>query len=135
MRGGWTHSICSGCFKKREPGREPARLKEPESETCVYCGACNEDGIYTREDPRNVALFAEQRKRISDLKGVFDQVMELAHGGAWIGGWVPDEKIPLDSFPALFPEAEVGIVYAFPDFDFSKVEVTFSTTPVEASDV
>lgn len=51
----WTQPICRACFAVREPGREPARLREPDAETCCVCGAPTREGIYVRIDPDSIA--------------------------------------------------------------------------------
>ncbi len=50
----WNQACCQSCFEFRNPGRTPNLLKDPyrESETCVYCGLVNIDGIYIRIDPK-----------------------------------------------------------------------------------
>lgn len=57
----WRHSICLACWKTRNPGREPIALKEPEIETCCFCGAETCDGIYVREDPALTPHCPEKR--------------------------------------------------------------------------
>lgn len=52
MSGRWDHAICDGCWKKREPGRDPVRLKLMQCETCCFCGSPTVDGIFVREDPQ-----------------------------------------------------------------------------------
>ena len=47
----WTHPICEKCWWEREPAHHPTRLKEPEDETCCYCGGVADTGIYRRDDP------------------------------------------------------------------------------------
>ena len=47
----WTHSICESCWRKRELGRQPVRLKDPQLELCCFCGYTHASGIYVREDP------------------------------------------------------------------------------------
>lgn len=51
---GWTQPICSECYAKREPGREPVRVKNAEAECCCDCGGFTDEGIYYRVDPRTV---------------------------------------------------------------------------------
>jgi hypothetical protein len=47
----WTHSICEGCWEKRDPNREPVRVKDREVEIYCFCGLTHASGIYVREDP------------------------------------------------------------------------------------
>ena len=54
----WTHTICEACWRKREPGREPVRLKNPTAEPCCFCGAVTRDGIFVRQDPQDLACQA-----------------------------------------------------------------------------
>lgn len=44
----WRHNICIECWDKRQPGREPVHLKDPEETKCCFCGEPNRDGIYVR---------------------------------------------------------------------------------------
>lgn len=49
----WNHAICPSCYRRREPYRDPIRLR-PEfvvREVCCFCGEFTEDGIYYRADP------------------------------------------------------------------------------------
>ena len=46
----WQHSICDTCWQRREPDREPIRLRDAKPETCCFCGAEHESGIYVREN-------------------------------------------------------------------------------------
>ena len=48
----WTHNICWRCYKKQNPGVEPARVKSTEIETCCFCGKATKAGIYVRSDPK-----------------------------------------------------------------------------------
>jgi hypothetical protein len=50
----FTQPACDGCWSGRYPGRQPVRLKEPETETCCFCGAQTQAGIYVRVDPATV---------------------------------------------------------------------------------
>jgi hypothetical protein len=50
----WTQAICERCWGIAHPGMEPTRLIDPEFETCCFCGAHTDDGIYVRIDPRSV---------------------------------------------------------------------------------
>lgn len=52
----WTQPICTECFGKRNPGREPTQLVDHmrSEETCSVCGATTRDGIYFRVDPATV---------------------------------------------------------------------------------
>lgn len=47
----WTQPSCGTCWDERNPGRAPVRLREPDEETCVYCGKRHRSGIYVRIDP------------------------------------------------------------------------------------
>ncbi len=47
----WRHSLCSGCYEEREPGRRPVRVREAAVETCCACGKKHSSGIYYRADP------------------------------------------------------------------------------------
>jgi hypothetical protein len=47
----WIHSICEDCYEEQEPGRKPVRVREPEEETCCFCGKPTTDGIFYRFDP------------------------------------------------------------------------------------
>jgi hypothetical protein len=53
----WTHSICTDCWSHEHPDQEPFVMKEEyrEEEVCCYCGIKNRSGIYTRENPENLA--------------------------------------------------------------------------------
>jgi hypothetical protein len=50
----WTHSICSGCWNKKNPSREPVRMKGAPIEKCCYCGQPTSMGIFIRESPETV---------------------------------------------------------------------------------
>lgn len=51
----WTQPICSICWGKRKPGREPTRVnKDRLAEKCCDCGAGTQEGIYLRVDPKTV---------------------------------------------------------------------------------
>jgi hypothetical protein len=47
----WMHRICEACWRKREPEREPIRVREHPPEPCCFCGANTTAGIYVREAP------------------------------------------------------------------------------------
>jgi hypothetical protein len=47
----WTQPSCDACYAKLYPGRQPHRLRFPETETCVYCGRATQAGVYVRIDP------------------------------------------------------------------------------------
>jgi len=49
----WTHSICLICWENNQPGREPVTVKCGK-EVCCFCGRDTEDGIYIREDPKEL---------------------------------------------------------------------------------
>ncbi len=55
----WTHSICEACWNRREPDREPVRIREEfrdeQAEPCCFCGKGHASGISVREDPALVA--------------------------------------------------------------------------------
>jgi hypothetical protein len=42
-----TVPICEACWN-RLAGQDPVRLREPEIETCSYCGEETRSGIYVR---------------------------------------------------------------------------------------
>jgi hypothetical protein len=44
------HAICDACWVKREPNREPVRIKPEycEEEYCCWCGITHRSGIYVR---------------------------------------------------------------------------------------
>jgi hypothetical protein len=50
----WTHSMCSNCWNKRNPG-QPAKVevRSPGAirQVCCFCGEYHWSGIYVREDP------------------------------------------------------------------------------------
>lgn len=50
----FTQPACDSCFAERNPGREPVRLMEPETEICCFCGQPTASGIYVRVDPSTV---------------------------------------------------------------------------------
>jgi uncharacterized Zn finger protein len=53
----WTQAICADCWDERHPDRLAVRvLGSPTLETCAYCGHVTKDGIYVRDDPREVAF-------------------------------------------------------------------------------
>lgn len=54
MRSKWTHSICDKCWIKKNPDREPARLRYPLMEKCCYCGEMDISGIFVRENPADM---------------------------------------------------------------------------------
>lgn len=47
----FTHSLCSKCYTELEPGRTPARIVNPRTETCCNCGVEHKEGIYYRSEP------------------------------------------------------------------------------------
>ena len=55
----WNHNICQACWNKKNPDREPVRIKPAYAylATCCYCGAENRDGIYVREDPAKMKCY------------------------------------------------------------------------------
>lgn len=50
----WTHSICLTCWENREPGREAVKVLAGEDEVCCFCGRGTTEGIYVREDPKDL---------------------------------------------------------------------------------
>jgi len=50
----WTHIICTACWDKRQPGREPVRVRGAREEPCCFCGRVTAAGIYVCEDPRDL---------------------------------------------------------------------------------
>lgn len=59
----FTHSICDDCWKKREPGRKPARTMDVDNHPCCFCGVAHDSGIYVRENPKNTKCSATLRKK------------------------------------------------------------------------
>lgn len=53
----WTHPICSPCYDKRYPEREPVAVNGETAilEQCCDCGNLTREGIYFRADPRTLA--------------------------------------------------------------------------------
>ena len=51
---GWTQPICSACWIKDNPAREPSVLAATVLETCCLCGEHTRSGIYIRIDPKKV---------------------------------------------------------------------------------
>jgi hypothetical protein len=51
----WTQPCCITCWQDRNSLREPMRLRDPETELCVFCGRQTRDGIYVRVDPSSAA--------------------------------------------------------------------------------
>jgi hypothetical protein len=43
-----TVAICEACWMQEEVGREPVRLREPDTETCYRCKQETRSGIYVR---------------------------------------------------------------------------------------
>lgn len=50
----WTHACCNLCWLAREGERIPTRMRNPDEETCCFCGDLTESGIYVRENPAAV---------------------------------------------------------------------------------
>lgn len=56
----WTQPICNRCWPAFSAGAHqgrvivPTRLREPEPETCAFCGAATRSGIYVRANPQMV---------------------------------------------------------------------------------
>lgn len=48
---GWTAAICTDCWVRANPDRQPTRLKEPYVERCHNCGRFTTSGIYIRLNP------------------------------------------------------------------------------------
>lgn len=40
--------VCAGCWTERNPGREPARVKDAPGEDCIVCDERTTAGIYVR---------------------------------------------------------------------------------------
>lgn len=55
MSGAFTHLLCAGCWKRREPDRRPVRLANAPESVCCGCGAMTRSGIYFREHPEKMA--------------------------------------------------------------------------------
>jgi hypothetical protein len=52
--GKWTHNICRGCYNEMyKHNRNPATIKG-DYNSCCWCGIKNQNGIYVREDPKEV---------------------------------------------------------------------------------
>lgn len=51
----FTHTICEGCWDKKNPGRQALRVSAnyTEAEPCCFCGKQTNAGIFVREDPQN----------------------------------------------------------------------------------
>ncbi len=48
----WTHAICDRCwFERRAQNYGPVRMREPETETCCFCGTPTDSGIRVRCGP------------------------------------------------------------------------------------
>lgn len=51
----WTHNICIVRWNKKNPDREPVRLRlsslPSRIKVCCFCGQPNSNGIFVREDP------------------------------------------------------------------------------------
>ena len=52
----WNHPQCWDCWTTEEGDRTPYRLKDPETETCCFCGRQTVSGIYRRRDPDLLVL-------------------------------------------------------------------------------
>lgn len=52
----WRHSICTDCWEKKNPGREPVRLlnEDAELDVCCFCSKPHSEGIYVRENPADM---------------------------------------------------------------------------------
>jgi hypothetical protein len=62
----WNHSICEDCWDKRNPGREPVRVRLEKledmnaiNEVCCFCGDKHSSDIYVREDPAGLVCKGE----------------------------------------------------------------------------
>lgn len=51
----WTHNMCISCWRALRPLRQIPSHKPGSTDLCCFCGAENNDGIYVRDDPTNVA--------------------------------------------------------------------------------
>lgn len=58
-------SICSSCYSRREPERDPVRVLADELEICCDCGSQTTDGIYARLNPNEVKT-PTGRRRINE---------------------------------------------------------------------
>lgn len=50
----WTQPVCADCFERENPGRQPVRMVDADSERCCLCGSMTFAGIYVRKDPKLV---------------------------------------------------------------------------------
>ena len=55
----WSHAICRLCWDAQTPDREPTVLRYPHEETCCFCGAVTQEGIYVRENPARLRCGGE----------------------------------------------------------------------------
>lgn len=46
----WRHAICDKCWQKREPGKEPIRLKDADPVDCCFCNKRTHSRIFVRAD-------------------------------------------------------------------------------------
>lgn len=51
----WTHSLCEKCYQELEPGSNPAKIREANTEACCKCEVVHSSGIYYRTDPNKLA--------------------------------------------------------------------------------
>jgi len=52
----FNHAICDDCWGKREPKRDPVRIKDFKCMSCCFCGDPTVSGIYVRNDPKDEKL-------------------------------------------------------------------------------
>lgn len=57
------HCICATCFGRNRPGVTPVRLRDPEQETCCFCGMATDEGIYIRAASGEVPHCACKREK------------------------------------------------------------------------
>jgi hypothetical protein len=61
MSSRWNHSICDGCWGRKNPNRTPIRLKPDyvRRERCCYCEQDHASGIYVRDNPNELPCKGE----------------------------------------------------------------------------
>ena len=113
MKMTWTQPICDTCWVKREPDRNPVRVKEPEGpiEMCAFCGMPTGTGIYVRHDPRTLALTVGHLRRALEefgwnLPDDAQVIIELNEGEGPMGEFEHParlvQRLELDCKPVLY---------------------------------
>lgn len=113
MKMTWTQPICDTCWVKREPDRNPVRVKEPEGpiEMCAFCGMPTGTGIYVRHDPRTLALTVGHLRRALEefgwnLPDDAQVIIELNEGEGPMGEFEHParlvQRLELDGKPVLY---------------------------------